>query len=34
MNTRREWSEDHLNWTFEVWTSVLWIDKKWVKNGR
>ncbi len=29
---RREWAEEHKNWTIEQWSQILWSDETWV-NG-
>jgi Transposase. len=31
---RRQWAQDHLNWTEEQWFMVFWTDETWVKPGR
>jgi transposase len=31
---RRQWAEEHKNWTEEQWFQVFWTDETWVKPGR
>jgi len=31
---RRQWAEDHINWTEEQWNQILWTDKTWVQPGK
>lgn len=34
MRKRREWAVAYLHWTFEDWSSILWTDETWVKDGQ
>lgn len=31
---RLRWAQEHLNWTWEQWASILWSDETWVNPGR
>jgi len=30
---RLEWAREHINWTSEQWSRILWTDETWVKGG-
>jgi transposase len=31
---RLRWAQEHVNWTWEQWATVLWSDESWVNPGR
>src|SRR6266576_5631946 len=31
---RLQWAQEHLTWTKEQWTLILWTDETWVTGGR
>ena len=30
---RKQWVEDHLDWSSEDWEKILWTDETWITNG-
>jgi len=31
---RLQWAQEHINWTWEQWSRILWTDESWMRPGR